>query len=55
MTKAEKKQALIKNLKRLESDEDTERGHVLADQLIIDYIGDEDISAAYHAINKWYA
>ena len=29
--------------------------HYDADQALVEYIGDEEIKAAYEAIGKWYA
>jgi len=34
---------------------DVERDHCHADDLLIEYIGDEDIKTAYDKIDKWYA
>lgn len=45
-------------LKRLaECNEDTDQGsaHANADQLLVEYIGDDEIALAYHAIDKWFA
>ncbi len=34
--------------------EDSERGHARADVLLLEYIGDSDVTAAFDAIEKWY-
>ncbi len=34
---------------------DPEANHGEADQLLIDFINDPDVTAAYGAIDKWYA
>lgn len=50
MTKAQ----LIKQLQSLENF-DPEVSHVQADKLLLEYIDDEDIEAAFEAVEKWYA
>jgi hypothetical protein len=34
---------------------DTERVHVAADELLLDYINDTEIREAFEALRKWYA
>jgi hypothetical protein len=34
---------------------DTERVHVAADELLLDYINDPEIREAFEALRKWYA
>lgn len=34
---------------------DIEIQHSFADQALLDYVGDPEITAAYEAIEKWYA
>ena len=34
---------------------DTEVGHGEADRALVNFINDPDITAAYDAIDKWYA
>lgn len=34
---------------------DTEGQHQVADRLLIEFINDPEIAAAYEAIHKWYA
>lgn len=36
-------------------DKDTEWNHIMADELLLDYIGDDDIRSAFELIDKWYA
>lgn len=33
----------------------SEEGHIEADDLLVEYINDPEIKAAYEAIGKWYA
>lgn len=49
------KQELIAKLKDLQGPGDTENQHVQADELLIEYIADADIEAAYEEVDKWYA
>lgn len=50
MTKAK----LILELKKLKG-ADPEAEHSRADDLLIDFIDDEDIKRAFNNVNKWYA
>lgn len=34
---------------------DEERGHYIADYLLLSYIGDEDIKKAFNNLSKWYS
>jgi len=34
---------------------DTETAHVEADELLLEYINDEEVSRSFHDLNKWYA
>lgn len=34
---------------------DREREHILADELLLAYLNDPEITAAFEAIEKWYA
>lgn len=36
-------------------DHDVEKAHLLADRALLEYIGDEKITAAYEQIPKWYS
>ena len=49
------KEELISGLKAIKDKFDTEEGHVEADQLLLEYINDEDIASAFNDIEKWYA
>ncbi len=51
----DKKEWLLKQLASCAKDGDTEMGHVRADDALLNYIGDEDISTAFNMIYKWYA
>lgn len=49
------KEKLIEELKKCELNGDTECAHSNADDLIIEYINDPEIKAAYDAVDKWFA
>jgi hypothetical protein len=49
------KEELIEKLKELHGSTDPEMSHSCADDLLLDYIGDEDVDAAYRAVPAWYA
>ena len=51
------KEELIKKLKELatQSLEDPELAHLQADNLLIEFINDEDIYCAYALVKKYYA
>jgi len=51
MTKVE----LIKKLKALQIDTDPESAHSEADDLLLEYINDQDISKEFNDIHKWYS
>ena len=52
MTKPE----LIEKLRKIQEDTwDKEKNHGEADDLLLAYIGDEDITDAFNDIEKWYA
>ena len=44
-------------LRRLDEckNSDTESGHMIADELLLAYIADPEITQAYKSIRKWYA
>lgn len=51
------KQELLRRLRALSDPltrTDIESDHSDADALLAEYIGDKDISEAYHAVEKWY-
>lgn len=47
------KNNLITALEALQGDKDYERAGTLAESLLLDYIGDNDIREAYTKIKKW--
>lgn len=49
------KEWTIQKLKECQTNDDTEASHSKADQILLDYISDPDITAEYKKINKWYA
>jgi hypothetical protein len=49
------KQELLKALAELAKNFDTEVAHIEADDLLIEYINDEEIKKAYDEVSKWYA
>lgn len=51
------KQELLEKLWAIQSSNteiDMEKDHILADKLLIEFIGDSDIRDAYNKIHKWY-
>jgi hypothetical protein len=53
--KRSKKHSLIKTLIQCQINEDTENAHSVADQALLDYINDDQITELYDSIDKWYA
>jgi hypothetical protein len=49
-----KKDELLKQLKRLRGG-DPESSHARADELILDYIGDDEIRTAFLGVPRWYS
>jgi hypothetical protein len=49
------KDELIMNLAQLWSSKDTEGAHIEADELLLKYINDQEITNAYNTLHKWYA
>jgi len=49
------KEELLEALKALIPDSPTEEAHMEADALLLKYINDLEITAAYDALEKWYA
>jgi hypothetical protein len=49
------KEELIAQLKLCQQDRDTECAHIRADELLIEFINDDEIEAAYNKVSKWYA
>lgn len=48
------REKLLEKLRALRL-EDPERGHIDADQALLDYIDDPEVTEAFEAIGKWYA
>lgn len=46
---------LLENLKELKKSNDEESAHIEADNLLLEYINDDEITQAFKDINKWYA
>lgn len=55
MTKEDLKNALSEIVLRQGKYPDAERDHCDADDLLLQFIGDEEISEIYDNISKWYA
>lgn len=49
------KTELVRRLNNLASHPDRETAHGNADELLLQYIGDNDVNKAFHKISKWYA
>jgi hypothetical protein len=49
------KDELLKKLRELQTVGDPEIAHGPADQLLLDYIADPEISEEYGKIEKWYS
>lgn len=49
------KQELIVILEKCAEDSDIETAHIIADESLIDFIADAEVSKAFDAITKWYA
>ncbi len=49
------KQTLIIQLGRQKANSDLENAHMIADQLLLEFIDDEEVSQAFFDIDKWYA
>jgi hypothetical protein len=49
------KEMLIAELRKQQKINDKEMAHEEADQLLLDYINDDEIRAEYNLIDKWYA
>jgi hypothetical protein len=54
MTKKELIAALVAIAKNQEDDDDYETDHEAADDLLLQYIADKDVDAAFNGIIKWY-
>lgn len=50
------KQDLLLDLRRLAGEDDAEARHIEADDLLLKFIDDEHVTAAYEAIDpRWYS
>lgn len=49
------KDELLAKLKAYKAEQNKEGVHVLANQDLLDYIGDSEIADAFHEIEVWYA
>jgi hypothetical protein len=49
------KKELLEALCVLKGEGDTEKAHIVADTLLLEYIGDNDIIRAFDDIGKWHA
>jgi len=52
---SEKKTKLLENLIAIEKEYSPEDGHEKADKLLLAYINDPEITAAFMKIDRWYA
>ena len=49
------KDELLAKMHELQTNDDTEIAHSEADDALLEYINDIDITAAYACVDKWYA
>jgi hypothetical protein len=49
------KEYLIVLLKKLAKIDDSDKAHRVADNVLLKYINDKQISKAYRAVFKWYS
>lgn len=50
------REELLEELRKLHgADQDHEGAHIRADDLLLDYINDDEITKAFDEIVKWYA
>lgn len=49
------KEELLQRLAQLQGNSDKEVAHIEADELLLEYIADAEIRAAYDELDKWYA
>jgi hypothetical protein len=50
-----KREKLLRKLAKCAAQADTEGAHYDADRALVKYINDPEITAAYDAVDKWYA
>ena len=46
---------LVQELKSIGDGGDVENNHVYADELLLAYISDDEVTTAFEDIHKWYA
>ena len=49
------RQELLDKLDQIRREGDPEGGHIEADEALLGYINDMEVSQAFQAISKWYA
>lgn len=49
------KEELIAKLHEIREKSEREKGHMQADDALIEFINDSEITEAYESISKWYA
>lgn len=49
------KDELLEKLSALAEGHDSEHAHAEADKALIEFIDDDEITAAYQSVEKWYA
>lgn len=49
------REELLVELRTLHGPQDPESAHEQADDLLLEYINDPEVTAAFEAIKKWYA
>ena len=49
------KQQLLERLKKQHEHQDPERAHPYADDLLLEYINDKEITKPFKADQRWYA
>ncbi len=49
------KEEVIRELEKLVGDSDPEDAHLKADGILLEFIGDVEITRLYNLIEKWYA
>lgn len=49
------KEELLESLNKCSEMYNTEEAHVIADKLLIEYINDPEIKAAFNKVDKWYS
>ena len=52
---AERRAQILAALQALQASSDPERAHAEADELLLVWISDNEVRAAFEAIKKWYA